>query len=239
MWYVAKDVRLYDKAVRDRANHTWTDGSLQEKAAQRTIENSLDFCHELRESDDEDSDEHPEFICANGGRSRTKTEENQGEARIIVNAIAKCPPVWDNLILERGNDNGCACPCAKMLGEWMEAQGVDIKKCTCSNTLHNPQELLQHLRDTRGIYHKAAYYMLKQMMTGFHAPTVDHYGIDGARAGERTPGHITKRNDATRHCFECRVEETITSPLEQRPFICRHSYCRTCWSNFLPSLTPR
>ena len=127
MWYVPKDVRRYDKAVRDRANHTWTDGSLQEKAAQRTIENSLDFCHELRESDDEDSNEYPEFICANGGRSRTKTEENQGEARIIVNAIAKCPPVWDNLILERGNDNGCACPCARMLGEWMEAQGVDIK----------------------------------------------------------------------------------------------------------------
>ena len=58
----------------------------------------------------------------------------------------------------------------------MGTLNVDVKKVNCDNKLRNPQALMQHLKAIGDIYHKTAYEMLNQIMTGFHAPTVDHYG---------------------------------------------------------------
>ena len=230
-WYTSVNEERYDKAVRDCANPDWITGFLQKDAARHTIEDSSAFCDSY-ESEDEDSDEYPEFICANDGRSITKTEVNLGMARNMANALITCTPVWAPFILKKGEDNRCVCPCARMLQSYMTTQHVYVGE-HCDNKFFDPQGLLQHLRANGDIYHQTAYHMLKQMMTGFHAPTVDHYGINGAPKGEHTPGHKPKRDDdATRHCYTCRVKESDISPLVQRPLECRHSYCSTCWSKW-------
>ena len=222
--------KLFDKAVRDRAHPYWVIGHLQTEAARVTIEKSETFCYEC-ESEDENPDEHQDIFCGNGGRPSTKTEQNLGMAKNMANALITCTPVWAPLLLEKGENQLCICPCASMLQSYMKTQRVHVRK-HCENTRFDPQGLLQHLRVNGDMYHQTAYHMLKQMMTGFHAPTVDHYGINGALARERTPGHTTKKNDATRHCFTCRVEESDISPLSQRLSECRHSYCSTCWSKW-------
>ena len=226
---------LFDKAVRDRAHPFWIIGHLQTEAARVIIEKSETFGYEYDSVVEDSSDEDQDIRC-DGSRYITNTETNVRRAENMTNALTTCTLVWAPLLLEKGEDQLCICPCASMLQSYMKTHNVHVEDVAgkhCDNILFDPKGLLKHLRVNDDIYHQTAYHMLKQMMTGFHAPTVDHHGINGVPEEEHTPGHTPKGDDdATRHCFTCRVEESDISPLSQRPSECRHSYCSTCWSKW-------